>query len=303
MDTENYEADEYEIDDDEFEVEDDEAGNEEGLEEDSETDSQESSFTKDGDEDEEKSLLKKNLARLKKDFYRTAHENKTLKERLNQNSSDFRNFNDFSYSQAEENIKLQIAQAKYEQEKAFGEQDLQGFQKTIEDIARATSKLENLKVLKSQEDRRQASYSQPAEDNVIDPDAQEWLERNSWYVPNSPDFDYKKHMEIDAYARKRNEYLISVGRQNEIYGHDYLDKIDQRSKLYDQKNNSRAPSMKSQVVPVGAVRPTANSFEKQKAKKKITLGSEDKKIADSIGMAHSEYAKYVMAQNTDNKFR
>jgi hypothetical protein len=295
METDIYEENEgYEVD--ELETEEPEEEEIESSGEDLEEDAP--SLAASQEDDEEKSTIKKNLAKFKREFFRANAENQELKERLNQASSQF---NEFSFMQAENSGKLMLEKARLSHKKALEEDDFEGYYRTLEDISRAHAQLENLKALKAQQDSRERSYSPEYNAPALDPDAQEWLEENPWYNTDHPDFDAQKQLEIGTYAQKLDDYLVRSGRQHEINSPAYFEKINQKVRAYDQRNNGRIQTMKSPSVPVAPVRGGVGSIQKAPQKKKFSLSHQHRLWADELKMSHDEYAKYVLEYERENE--
>ena len=297
METDAYDENEnYEID--EFETEESEEEEIESTDLSEEEDAQ--SFSNNQEEDEEKNTIKKNLAKFKRDYFRAARENHDLKEKLNQTSTQF---NDFSFMQAENNGKLMLEKARLDHQRALQEGDYDAYYKTIENITRATAQLENLKAMKAQQDSQSSSYAPEYHESPLDPDVQEWLDENTWYSEHNPDFDAQKQQEIGSYAQKLDDFLARSGRQHEINSPAYFEKINQKIRAYDQRNNGRSHSMKAPSIPVAPVRGGMTALRQAPQKKKISLHPQHKIWAEELNMSHDEYAKYIMEFNKKEKDR
>lgn len=84
--------------------------------------------------------------------------------------------------------------------------------------------------------QQQAAAAQPAPEPPkkneqrqvsLEPRTAQWIQRNTWFQPQSPEFDPEMHEEATLYAKKVERRLRAEGREDEIGSADYFKQIDQ----------------------------------------------------------------------------
>lgn len=176
----------------------------------------------------------------------------------------------------------------------------------------------------AQEQQRQAPAQQPqpkqqpAQVPALEKTTAEWIQRNDWFQPNTPNFDPEMHEEATLYARRIERRYRSEGRDADIGSVAYFTEIDRhmRSEFPDAFENVSTPkkaappmSRNSPVTPVNRSAPEGQS----KNSKTVRLSSDQRRIAHQLAEsgaikkqnggrmtpaeAERYYAVHVMKQN------
>ena len=143
----------------------------------------------------------------------------------------------------------------------------------------------------------------------LEPRTAQWIQRNTWFQPQSPDFDAEMHEEATLFAKKVERRLRADGREDEIGSAAYFKQIDQhiREEFPDAFDDPKpvkkaAPPMRRESN-VAAV--TRSAPEGQGAKSKvIRLSADERRMAHNMAdsgayrkpngqrMTHAEAEKY-----------
>ena len=106
---------------------------------------------------------------------------------------------------------------------------------------------------------KKATQPQPAAQPTLEPRTADWIGKNTWFQPQSSDFDPEMHEEATIYARRIERRYRSEGREDEIGGLDYFTEIDRHMKgefpdAFSERSvpSKRVPPMsrESNVAPV-----------------------------------------------------
>jgi hypothetical protein len=153
---------------------------------------------------------------------------------------------------------------------------------------------------------------------TLEPRTRDWIASNTWFQPQSPDFDREMHEEATTYARKLERRLKADGRAEEIGSKSYFADIDKyvRQEFPEAFEEAAAPkkgtpkmSRDTTVAPVarsGAPGQPTNS-------RMVRLTPEQRRMAHNMAdsgaykkqngqrMTHSEAEKYhatfILKQN------
>lgn len=111
---------------------------------------------------------------------------------------------------------------------------------------------------------------------TLEPRTAEWIQRNTWFQPNSPDFDPEMHEEATIHARRIERRYRAEGREDEIGGVEYFTEIDRimQREFPDAFSERVAPTKK--VPPMSResnVAPVQRSAPPGQPSKKSTVGS------------------------------
>lgn len=152
----------------------------------------------------------------------------------------------------------------------------------------------------------------------LEPRTAQWIQRNTWFQPKSPDFDPEMHEEATLYAKRIERRLRADGREDEIGSADYFKQIDQhiRTEFADAFDDVKpvkkaAPPMRrdGNVAAVNRTAPDGSSVKS----KVVRLSADQRRIAHNMAdsgaykkpngqrMTHAEAEKYhasfILKQN------
>ncbi len=237
------------------------------------------------DEVEEKKKLKTRayIRNLKRKTERALNEAQVLRDQLEHYQETSGNLNSSVYAQFEENARLRIKNAQMVYKNALEDSDSDALAVANEELMRSTASLEMIKLESARQNAiHQNNYQQPRyeepQQKQVDQRVERWVEQNSWFDPDDPDFDRQKAVEVDAYAARLNDNLINQGLEYEINTPSYFAKINRYASHYDQENYSGNRQMKTHKSPVSSVRNVSSGFNAQKSKAQIKLTPEEKEF-------------------------
>lgn len=133
----------------------------------------------------------------------------------------------------------------------------------------------------------QPEQRQPAQPS-LEPRTADWIQKNTWFQPNSPDFDPEMHEEATIYARRIERRYRSEGRENEIGGVDYFTEIDRHmyQEFPDAFSERATPTKKvppmSRESNVAPVQRSAAPGQPQKNSKTIRLTVDERRMAHQL---------------------
>jgi hypothetical protein len=152
----------------------------------------------------------------------------------------------------------------------------------------------------------------------LEPRTAQWIQRNTWFQPQSPEFDPEMHEEATLYAKRIERRLRADGREDEIGSADYFKQIDQhiRTEFADAFDDVKpvkkaAPPMRrdGNVAAVSRSAPDGSSVKS----KVVRLTGDQRRIAHNMAdsgaykkpngqrMTHAEAEKYhasfILKQN------
>lgn len=153
---------------------------------------------------------------------------------------------------------------------------------------------------------------------TLEPKTQAWISDNTWFQPNSPDFDPEMHEEATLYARRIERRFKAEGRAADIGGDDYFAEIDRhiREEFADAFED-HAPAKKSPPMgrdnSVAPVVRTGTPGQAVKQSKSIRLTADQRQLARQLAdsgaikkagggrmtqaEAEKHYAIFLMKQN------
>jgi len=165
--------------------------------------------------------------------------------------------------------------------------------------------------------QQQAAAAQPVQEPQqneqrqvsLEPRTAQWIQRNTWFQPQSPEFDPEMHDEATLYAKRIERRLRADGREDEIGSADYFKQIDQhiRTEFADAFDDVKpvrkaAPPMRrdGNVAAVSRSAPDGSSVRS----KVVRLTGDQRRIAHNMAdsgaykkpngqrMTHAEAEKY-----------
>jgi len=131
--------------------------------------------------------------------------------------------------------------------------------------------------------------TQPAQP-TLEPRTAQWIQKNTWFQPQSEDFDPEMHEEATLYARRVERRYRSEGRDDEIGGVDYFTEIDRhmRKEFPDAFSSVSTPSKKAPPMARDSnVAPVQRSAPGQPAKntKSVRLTADQRRMAHQLAQS------------------
>lgn len=139
---------------------------------------------------------------------------------------------------------------------------------------------------------------------TLEPRTREWIEKNTWFQPQSSDFDAEMHEEATIFARRLERRFKADGRADEIGSSSYFKEIDKHMRaefadaIPDRSAPKKAtPKMKreSTVAPVAR---SGGSDSPTKRTAKIVMSAADRQFARNMA-ASGAYKKPNGQRMTD----
>lgn len=145
----------------------------------------------------------------------------------------------------------------------------------------------------------------PAQQNVsLEPRTRDWISKNTWFQPQSPDFDAEMHEEATIYARRIERRYKAEGRADEIGSAAYFKEIDRhvRTEFPDAFDDKPAPKkatpkMKRDTT-VAPVARSGGGDAPVKRTAKVTLSPAERQFARNMA-ASGAYRKPNGQRMTD----
>lgn len=153
----------------------------------------------------------------------------------------------------------------------------------------------------------------------LEPRTRDWIAGNTWFQPQSPDFDREMHEEATTYARKLERRLKAEGRAEEIGGKSYFSNIDKyiREEFPEAFEEAATPKKGTpKMSRDNTVAPVARSGapgQQQTNSRTVRLTPDQRRMAHNMAdsgaykkqngqrMTHSEAEKYhatfILKQN------
>lgn len=126
---------------------------------------------------------------------------------------------------------------------------------------------------------------------TLEPRTAQWIEKNTWFQPNSSDFDPEMHEEATIYARRIERRYRAEGREDEIGGLDYFTEIDRhmQQEFPDAFSERATPSKKvppmSRESNVAPVQRSGNPGQPNKNSKSIRLTADQRRMAHQLAQS------------------
>jgi len=146
--------------------------------------------------------------------------------------------------------------------------------------------------------------AQPQQQVTLEPRTRNWIENNTWFQPQSPDFDPDMHEEATIYARRIERRFKADGRADEIGGPAYFKEIDKhmRAEFADAFDDKPAPKKATpKMKRDNTVAPVARSGggdTPTKRTAKVTLSPAERQFARNMA-ASGAYKKPNGQRMTD----
>lgn len=181
--------------------------------------------------------------------------------------------------------------------------------KAIEDLASFTADLRTAEVYlqrnpqppaNQQSQQRQMPQQPQATQPSFTPEVQAWMKENSWYSPQSPDFDADMAQFAHLEAQKLEQRLRRTGRSNEIGKASYLAEIDRAVRqefpdmFEDDQPQTRQPLRMQANGPNAAVSHNGASqtgVRQQGRQTIVQLSAEEREYARNMQKKHESGPK------------
>jgi hypothetical protein len=131
---------------------------------------------------------------------------------------------------------------------------------------------------------------------TLEPRTRDWVEKNAWFQPQSPDFDAEMHEEATMFARRLERRFKADGRADEIGSASYFKEIDKHMRaefadvIPDRSAPKKAtPKMKRENT-VAPVARSGGSDSPTKRTAKIVMSAADRQFARNMA-ASGAYKK------------
>lgn len=131
---------------------------------------------------------------------------------------------------------------------------------------------------------------------TLEPRTRDWIEKNSWFQPQSSDFDAEMHEEATMFARRLERRFKADGRGDEIGSSSYFKEIDKHMRaefadaIPDRSAPKKAtPKMKRENT-VAPVARSGGSDSPTKRTAKIVMSAADRQFARNMA-ASGAYKK------------
>lgn len=139
---------------------------------------------------------------------------------------------------------------------------------------------------------------------TLEPRTRDWIEKNSWFQPQSSDFDAEMHEEATIFARRLERRFKADGRADEIGSASYFKEIDKHMRaefadaIPDRSAPKKAtPKMKRENTVAPVVR-SGGSDSPTKRTAKIVMSAADRQFARNMA-ASGAYKKPNGQRMTD----
>ena len=147
---------------------------------------------------------------------------------------------------------------------------------------------------------------QPQQQQVtLEPRTKVWIEKNSWFQPQSPDFDPELHEEATIYARRIERRYKAEGRADEIGSSSYFKEIDRHMReefpdVFQDKPAPKkvAPKMKRDNTVAPVARSGGGEAAPVKRTAKVSLSPAERQFARNMA-ASGAYRKPNGQRMTD----
>lgn len=271
-------------------------------------------------EEEELETYRRENQKLKKEKYRIAGENQQLAriveeqhlwkqqvdQHLAQSNQALAQSTQAAMGHYEEGLQLKLREATKAKEKALEDGDMKAVLQADIDLTRAVTQIENLQryhsekeaearyaqeimLAQQQQQQQQQPYYAPPQPAMVPPEAEDWIRKNTWYVPGHPNFDFEKAEQVHAFAKLLDRKLAREGRQNEYFTDAYFAEIE-NFVAQSFGTQSKGFKMKPSGSSVAPVRHTTSSYGTQQ-RERIVLSDLEKEIARNMGYSDSDWIR------------
>lgn len=160
------------------------------------------------------------------------------------------------------------------------------------------------KIVESQKPAAQPAQPAQQQNVSLEPRTRDWIEKNTWFQPQSEDFDAEMHEEATIYARRVERRYKAEGRAEDIGSAAYFKEIDRhiRTEFPDAFDDKPAPKkatpkMKRDTT-VAPVTRTSGNDTPTKRTAKVTLSPAERQFARNMA-ASGAYRKPNGQRMTD----
>lgn len=140
----------------------------------------------------------------------------------------------------------------------------------------------------------QPQYPQQEEPVAVRPETEEWINKNTWFVEDHPDFDQDKFDDTRDYIAKLDNYLVKSGRAHEVETDSYFASIDNFVSKKFSKGNGQLSMNRSPNAVAPVRRSSSGNYENSQSPTRVKLTSEEKDMAKRLGVTNEFFAKYKL---------
>ncbi len=140
---------------------------------------------------------------------------------------------------------------------------------------------------------------------TLEPRTKDWIEKNTWFQPQSPDFDPELHEEATIYARRIERRYKAEGRADEIGSSAYFKEIDRHMReefpdVFQSQSTPKkaAPKMKRDNTVAPVARSGGGEAAPVKRTAKVSLSPAERQFARNMA-ASGAYRKPNGQRMTD----
>lgn len=156
------------------------------------------------------------------------------------------------------------------------------------------------------QERQAQPQAEPKQQQItLEPRTKDWIEKNTWFQPQSPDFDPELHEEATIYARRIERRYKAEGRTDEIGSASYFKEIDRhmREEFPDvfqgqPTPKKAAPKMKRDNTVAPVARSGGGEAAPVKRTAKVSLSPAERQFARNMA-ASGAYRKPNGQRMTD----
>lgn len=260
------------------------------------------------------------ISQLTREKYEAQHATKVKEEEVEKLRSEVERLSKLTEqsSQAamahyDDSVKLRMDQAELKLSKAIQEGDVSEQIKATSEIAKAQAQQENINSWKANQQYIKNQVPEPAfkpervvpgrpyqattqevEQPELTPEAHEWLNRNTWFHPQSEDFDNDLAREVQSYEALLYNKMLRAGQEDKILGKEYFDEIDRyiKHEIYGEPEvqPGRVLNMRQTRSPVAPV--SHGGVQNRNAAPKFKLPH---------GMSEQEFKSFISNLKVDPK--
>lgn len=218
--------------------------------------------------------------------------------------------NNAAMTHYDKSVKLRLDRAIQMKTEALHNEDIEAQVKADLEMSRVAAQIEQLEAwkaqqgnVKQQQPQQQQQYDAP--NNYQEPTQQlnevteNWLAENSWFVPNSPDYDPDMQEEVQAFADSLDKKLRRTGQANKILSEDYFNEINNyvAREFYGEQPQQRSNKGNLTMKPANTrapVAPVSRGGQPSNPQKptRVTLTTEERDLARMSGITPEAYAKW-----------
>lgn len=243
------------------------------------------------------------LNQIRREKYQAIHE----LEQLRKENEELRMAADLSSKSAlkyyDENVAKDLEQAKILKMQALDACDNEAVTEADIKIATAIHKMQSVNDYKMQQNMEEEQQrSAPNQQEAYDYEhsrrqqmAQRWTQDNTWFMPNSPDYDNWMANKVNEFTYNLDQDLVNEREEHRILSVDYLEAVDNyvRKLEGERRHNTRMRgnlNMRETRSPVSPVR-SEYSSPSETQRPQYTVDPEEIELCKSLGINIKDYLR------------